>query len=162
MPRSEGVRQGDTISPKLFTVRLEGIFNKLNKRSKGSECLSNHQFANEIILFSESSRNYSILQILKRKIFNVGLKMNNKKTTVMFNRHAQIEQIDIQGESLKMLSQYVYLGQLVHKNSSLRPEIKRRMRLGWSACGKGNILRYSVPLCLKRKIFSRLLSALYP
>ena len=39
-----GVRQGDTISPKLFTATLESIFRRLNWENKGvkidGECIS--------------------------------------------------------------------------------------------------------------------------
>ena len=35
VPIRRGVRQGDTISPKLFTAVLEGIFKNLNWEDKG-------------------------------------------------------------------------------------------------------------------------------
>ena len=47
-----GVRQGDTISPKLFTATLESIFRRLNWENKGvkidGEFLSNLRFADDI------------------------------------------------------------------------------------------------------------------
>ena len=50
-----GVRQGDTISPKLFTATLESIFRRLNWENKGvkidGEFLSNLRFADDIFLF---------------------------------------------------------------------------------------------------------------
>ena len=36
-----GVRQGDTISPKLFTVTLESIFRRLNWENKGVKIAEN-------------------------------------------------------------------------------------------------------------------------
>ena len=51
-----GVRQGDTISPKLFTATLESIFRRLNWENKGvkidGEFLSNLRFADDIICVS--------------------------------------------------------------------------------------------------------------
>ena len=47
-----GLRQGDTISPKLFTATLESIFRRLNWEHKGvkidGEFLSNLRFADDI------------------------------------------------------------------------------------------------------------------
>ena len=49
-----GVRQGDTISSKLFTATLESIFRRLNWENKGvkidGEFLSNLRFADDIII----------------------------------------------------------------------------------------------------------------
>ena len=49
-----GVRQGDTISPKLITATLESIFRWLNWENKGvkidGEFLSNLRFADDIFL----------------------------------------------------------------------------------------------------------------
>ena len=53
-----GVRQGDTISPKLFTATLESIFRRLNWEHKGvkidGEFLSNLRFADDIFLCTET------------------------------------------------------------------------------------------------------------
>ena len=52
-----GVRQGDTISPKLFTATLESIFRRLNWENKGvkidGEFISNLHFADDIFLSTE-------------------------------------------------------------------------------------------------------------
>ena len=74
----------------------------------------------------------------------------------MFNRHIRAEQIQIQNEVLEVVDEYLYLGQLVQTNTSFETEIKRRIKLGWSAFGRhSNILRGSLPLCLKRKVFNQ-------
>ena len=53
-----GVRQGDTISPTLFTATLESIFRRLNWENKGveidGEFLSNLRFADDIFLCTET------------------------------------------------------------------------------------------------------------
>ena len=93
---------------------------------------------------------------LNRESLKVGLKMNKKKTKIMFNRHIQAEQIQIQNEVLEVVNEYLYLGQLVQTNTSFETEIKRRIKLGWSAFGRhSNILQGSLPLCLKRKVFNQ-------
>ena len=53
-----GVRQGDTISPMLFTATLESIFRRLNWENKGvkidGEFLSNLRFADDIFICTET------------------------------------------------------------------------------------------------------------
>ena len=53
-----GVRQGDTISPKLFTARLESIFRRLNWENKGvridGDFLFNVRFADDIFICTET------------------------------------------------------------------------------------------------------------
>ena len=55
----KGVRQGDTISPKLFTACLEEIFREVNWEGKGlkinGEYLNHLRFADDIILVSETA-----------------------------------------------------------------------------------------------------------
>ena len=55
---NRGVRQGDTISPKLFTATFESIFRRLNWENKGvkidGEFLSNLCFADDIFLCTET------------------------------------------------------------------------------------------------------------
>ena len=55
-----GVRQGDTISPKLFTATLESIFRRLNWENKGvnidGEFLYNLHFADDIFLSTETQQ----------------------------------------------------------------------------------------------------------
>ena len=53
-----GVRQGDTISPKLFTATLESIFRRLNWENKGvkidGEFLNNLRVVGDIFLRTET------------------------------------------------------------------------------------------------------------
>ena len=83
-----GVRQGDTISPKLFTATLESIFRRLNWENKGvkidGEFLSNLRFADDIFLCTETLQELQhMLQELSDESRRMGLKMNIAKTKVM-------------------------------------------------------------------------------
>ena len=84
----KGVRQGDTISPKLFTATLESIFRRLNWEKKSvkidGEFLSNLRFADDIFQYTETlKRLQHMLQELSDEIRRMGLKMNIAKTKVM-------------------------------------------------------------------------------
>ena len=56
IPINRGVRQGDPISPKLFTAALVDMFRKLNWENYGimvdGELLSHLRFADDIVLFA--------------------------------------------------------------------------------------------------------------
>ena len=83
-----GVRQGDTISPKLFTATLESIFRRLNWENKGvkidGEFLSNLRFADDIFLCAETPQELQqMLQELTDESRRMGLKMSIAKTKVM-------------------------------------------------------------------------------
>ena len=59
----KGVRQGDTIAPKLFTTTLESIFRRLNWENKAvnidGEFLSNLRFADDIFFAQKHHNNYN-------------------------------------------------------------------------------------------------------
>ncbi|CAF4674817.1 unnamed protein product, partial [Rotaria socialis] len=56
IPINRGVRQGDTISPKLFTAALEDVFRTLSWENRGimvdGELLTHLRFADDIVLFA--------------------------------------------------------------------------------------------------------------
>ncbi|XP_045446920.1 uncharacterized protein LOC123655128 [Melitaea cinxia] len=58
-PVQKGVRQGDPLSPKLFSAVLESIFRNLDWESKGikidGELLNHLRFADDIVVFAESA-----------------------------------------------------------------------------------------------------------
>ena len=60
-----GIRQGDTISPKLFTAILESIYRKFNWENKGvkldGEFLSNLRFADDIFLCAETPQELQLM-----------------------------------------------------------------------------------------------------
>ena len=56
IPVEKGVKQGDTISPKLFTACLETVFRKLNWKSGADingEQLNHLRFADDVVLIAE-------------------------------------------------------------------------------------------------------------
>ena len=108
-----GVRQGDTISPKLFTATLESIFGRLQWENKGvmidGEILSNLRFADELFLCTETPQDLQqMLQELSDESRRTGLKMNIAKTKVMVvdNTHITVNNVLIEN-----VQGYAYLGQ---------------------------------------------------
>ncbi len=92
---------------------------------------------------------------LHRESLKVGLKMNMKKTKILYNKHLTGRQIMIGSEALELVEEYTYLGQMVSANPAHEKEIRRRIRMGWSAFGKQNLVMNSnLPLSMKRKVYN--------
>jgi endonuclease/exonuclease/phosphatase family metal-dependent hydrolase len=154
-----GVRQGDTISPKLFTAALEGIFKKLNWSKMGininGKFLSHLRFADDIILFATNKRQLQkMLTQLNEKSQKIGLKMNLSKTKIMTNIEDDTI-IKIGNEVIEVVENYKYLGHNLKLGlANQTAEVTRRIGLGWAAFGKLNyIFKSKMNNSLKRKVF---------
>ena len=146
-----GVRQGDTISPKLFTATLESIFRRLNWEKKGvkidGEFLSNLRFADDIFLCTETP------QELQQMLQELGLKMNIAKTKVMVVDNTPI---NVNNVLIENVPGNVYLGQHYSlKENNQDKEIQRRIMAGRAAYAKHrDIFKSNLAICLKRQVYN--------
>ncbi|XP_063539716.1 uncharacterized protein LOC134748833 [Cydia strobilella] len=162
IPLQRGVRQGDVISPKLFTAALEDAFKVLDWKGRGinvnGEYITHLRFADDIVVMAETMEDLSaMLADLSRVSERVGLKMNMDKTKIMSNVHVVPTPVLIGGSALEVVDDYVYLGQTVQLGrSNFEKEVTRRIRLGWAAFGKlHSIFSSKLPQCLKSKVFDQ-------
>uniref|UniRef100_A0A914X1V6 Reverse transcriptase domain-containing protein n=1 Tax=Plectus sambesii TaxID=2011161 RepID=A0A914X1V6_9BILA len=134
----KGVRQGDPISPNLFSAVLEDVINRCNWEERGIRIngrqLSQLRFADDIVLVTstayEASEMLAELDIVSHA---VGLKMNTKKTKAMRNCFTTSAPITVGATQLEDVDEYVYLGRLINSQNKLKPELARRKRAGWAA-----------------------------
>ena len=157
-----GVRQGDTMSPKLFVATLEEIFKRLNWDNKGinvnGKKLNHLRFADDIVIISRDTAELEeMLSDLNNESRKVGLKMNMSKTKVMFNMYADNKEMKIGSETLEEVSKYTYLGQEIWPDGNQVQEIKRKTQAGWAAFSryKDILTDKTMPNCLKRKLFNQ-------
>ena len=148
----KGVRQGDTLSPVMFTAAVEEIFKRMNIEAGiniNGVRLSNLRFADDIILFAESEEKLKdMLEDLNNEGKRDGMKLNKKKTKIMCNEVARSRLrtgVMIDGEHLEEVTEYKYLGRLVTSGNDISKEIAQRITSGWRRFGEG---KYS----LKRTI----------
>lgn len=158
---ARGVRQGDVISPKLFTTLLEYMFKQANFDDMGinidGEKLNHLRFADDILIIADSMHEAKqMLQRLGEASNAVGLKINTNKTQYMTNL-VMSEAIKIDGISIEQVGSYKYLGHEISigRDNQTR-EISRRIGLTWAAFGRlRNIFKSDIPMCLKRKVFDQ-------
>lgn len=154
-----GVRQGDTISPKLFTSTLETVFKKLHWRTMGininGKYLSHLRFADDVGLTAiDLDQAQVMLQQLNEESMKVGLKMNLSKTKIMTNIDDDRD-IKIGDTVIERVDHYVYLGHKLKLGlDNQTAEVKRRIGLGWAAFGKLKLIfKSKMNNSLKRKVF---------
>lgn len=157
-----GVRQGDNISPKLFTMLLEFMFKKLEWDNMGinvdGERLNHLRFADDIVLISDNLKEaQELLTTLNSVSSEVGLKINLAKTQYMTNL-VPSSNISINDEEIEYVTCYKYLGhELRIGRDNQTCEISRRIKLSWAAFGKlrNTVFKTNIPVCLKRKVFEQ-------
>ena len=159
----KGVRQGDTLSPVMFTAALEEIFRRMEVEvgiNINGERMNNLSFADDIILFAEKEEDLSkLLNDLNKERRKDGTKMNRKKTKIMCNEIARKRKrkgIIVDGEQLEEVDEYKYLGRLLTPGNEMAKEIDERVTSAWKRFGQySTFLRdQRMPMCLKRKIMN--------
>ncbi|CAI5441711.1 unnamed protein product [Caenorhabditis angaria] len=138
IPISKGVRQGDPISPNLFSACIEEIFRATKWDDYGiniNGCKLNHlRFADDVVLIAHNPHQAtSMLNDLVKESAKVGLKINESKTKSMRNRFATSSPITIANTPIGNVEEYVYLGRQLNPPNEILPEIHRRRRAGWAA-----------------------------
>jgi hypothetical protein len=158
----KGVRQGDTLSPVMFTAALEEIFRRMKVEvgiNINGERMNNLRFADDIILFAEKEDLSKLLNELNKEGRKDGMKMNKKKTKIMCNeiaRKGRRTGIMVDGEQLEEVNEYKYLGRLLTPGNEMAKEIDERITSAWKRFGQySTFLRdQRMPMCLKRKIMN--------
>ena len=155
-PILRGVRQGDPLSPKLFTAVMEEVLKKADI-SEGvkvdRENPTNLRFADDVALFNETTKQMEKhLNNLNSESLKVGLKIHKGKTKYMTN-HADSEDILIDQQKIEKVTEFKYLGQTTHLIDTTKEEIYARIRAAWSCFGKNKEILEDkqLPISLKNK-----------
>ena len=106
------VRQGVTISPKLFTAALESTFRQLTWEIRGlnidGEYLSHRRFVDDILICANTPHDLQhMLHELADESNNHGLKMNKSKTKVMMENDTPIY---VNNTHIENVESYIFLG----------------------------------------------------
>ncbi|KAK6737802.1 hypothetical protein RB195_020106 [Necator americanus] len=126
-----GVRQGDTISPKIFTATLENAMRKLEWDDMGVKVdgrqLHHLRFADDIVLVTPSiSQAERMLTEFDETCGCIGLQLNLQKTMFMRSGWVSDAPFTLNGTNISECTSYVYLDRELNMMNDLTPELGRR------------------------------------
>jgi hypothetical protein len=138
IPIHKGVRQGDTISPALFTAALERAIRQLDWDTRGIRIDGRHlhhlRFADDVVLFARDTVEATdMLSQFTEACGRAGLKINEKKTQYMATPWTNPGTVLHGNIPLDRVDSYVYLGRAISCTNALDTEISRRIRAGWAS-----------------------------
>jgi hypothetical protein len=101
IPVNKGVRQGDTISPALFTAALERAIRQLDWEGRGIRVdgrrLHHLRFADDVVLFAtDPAEATDMLAEFEEACGRAGLKINVKKTQYMATQEAPLGTVTLE------------------------------------------------------------------
>ena len=169
-PCKQGVRQGDPLSPILFNIFINGIFEKLKDADcdpvtlNGIDMINALAYADDIVLLSTSKEGLQkALNTIQEYCTEWHLKINSKKTkTMIFSKgNRKINNtFFLNNSELENTKEYKYLGITIHKkNCSFTPALKylktKAIRAVYALRSKVNI--NSLPIWLALKLFNAII-----
>ncbi|KAK3544481.1 hypothetical protein QTP86_013141 [Hemibagrus guttatus] len=147
-----GLHQGSALSPFLFAMLMDQLSEEVRQESPWTM-----MFADDIVICSESRE--QVEENLERWRFALerrGMKVSRSKTEYMcVNEREGSGTVRLQGEEVKKVQEFKYLGSTVQSNGECGKEVKKRVQAGWNGWKK-----VSGVLC-DRKISARIKGKVY-
>ncbi|KAK3572941.1 hypothetical protein QTP86_010545 [Hemibagrus guttatus] len=147
-----GLHQGSALSPFLFAMVMDQLSEEVRQESPWTM-----MFADDIVICSESRE--QVEENLERWRFALerrGMKVSRSKTEYMcVNERGGSGTVRLQGEEVKKVLEFKYLGSTVQSNGECGKEVKKRVQSGWNGWRK-----VSGVLC-DRKISARIKGKVY-
>ncbi|KAK3574862.1 hypothetical protein QTP86_018329 [Hemibagrus guttatus] len=147
-----GLHQGSALSPFLFAIVMDQLSEEVRQESPWTM-----MFADDIVFCGESRE--QVEESLERWRFALerrGMKVSRSKTEYMcVNEREGSGTVRLQGEEVKKVQEFKYLGSTVQSNGECGKEVKKRVQAGWNGWRK-----VSGVLC-DRKISARIKGKVY-
>ena len=122
-----GLHQGSSLSPYLFDLIMDVL--AMGVREESPWCML---FADDIALCSTSKEEVERkTENWRRALEERGLKISRKKTEYMKFCDERDLEVRLQGELLKRVDKFKYLGSTVAHDGELDAEISHRIQSGW-------------------------------
>ncbi|KAK3573176.1 hypothetical protein QTP86_014847, partial [Hemibagrus guttatus] len=146
------LHQGSALSPFLFAIVMDQLSEEVRQESPWTM-----MFADDIVICSESRE--QVEENLERWRFALerrGMKVSRSKTEYMcVNEREGSGTVRLQGEEVKKVQEFKYLGSTVQSNGECGKEVKKQVQAGWNGWRK-----VSGVLC-DRKISARIKGKVY-
>ncbi|KAK3574844.1 hypothetical protein QTP86_018427, partial [Hemibagrus guttatus] len=147
-----GMHQGSALSPFLFAIVMDQLSEEVRQESPWTMMC-----ADDIVICSESRE--QVEENLERWRFALerrGMKVSRSKTEYLcVNEREGSGTVRLQGEEVKKVQEFKYLGSTVQSNGECGKEVKKRVQAGWNGWRK-----VSGVLC-DRKISARIKGKVY-
>ncbi|KAK3568622.1 hypothetical protein QTP86_010800 [Hemibagrus guttatus] len=137
-----GLHQGSALSPFLFAIVMDQLSEEVRQESPWTM-----MFADDIVICSERWR-FS----LERR----GMKVSGSKTEYMcVNEREGSGTVRLQGEEVKKVQEFKYLGSTVQSNGECGKEVKKRVQAGWNGWRKvsGVLCDQKISARIKGKVY---------
>ncbi|MCJ8736618.1 hypothetical protein PDJAM_G00014560 [Pangasius djambal] len=147
-----GLHQGSALSPFLFAMVMDQLSEEVRQESP---CTM--MFADDIVICSESRE--QVEENLERRRFALerrGMKVSRSKTEYMcVNEREGSGTVRLQGEEVKKVQDFKYLGSTVQSNGECEKEVKKRVQAGWNGWRKvsGVLCDRKISVRIKGKVY---------
>ena len=148
-----GLHQGSTLSPFLFNVVMEVMTENVREIAPWSM-----MYADDVVLCAESKEGLEQkLEAWRKALEDRGMKISRRKTEYLqLNTQANDrEDLELDGENIRRVDKFKYLGSLVDETGNVEGEIKSRIQSGWKNWREvsGVLCDRKVPVKLKGKVY---------
>ncbi|KAK3527532.1 hypothetical protein QTP86_026399, partial [Hemibagrus guttatus] len=147
-----GLHQGSALSPFLFAIVMYQLSEEVRQESPWTM-----MFADDIVICSESRE--QVEENLERWRFALerrGMKVSRSKTEYMcVNEREGSGTVRLQGEEVKKVQEFKYLGSTVQSNGECGKEVKKRVQAGWNGWRKvsGVLCDQKISARIKGKVY---------
>ncbi|KAK3540759.1 hypothetical protein QTP86_001613 [Hemibagrus guttatus] len=147
-----GLHQGSALSPFLFAMVMDQLSEEVRQESPWTM-----MFADDIVICSESRE--QVEENLERWRFALerrGMKVSRSKTEYMcVNEREGSGTVRLQGEEVKKVQEFKYLGSTVQSNGECGKEVKKRVQAGWNGWRKvsGVLCDQKISARIKGKVY---------
>ena len=157
-----GVRQGCILSPILFNLYSEKIFQESLQDAKGFKIngkrITNIRYADDTVIIAETEEDLQdMINAINLVSNQYNMKINRKKTKVMIIEKNQETRVNIKvdNEILEQVYEYCYLGSLITFDCCCEKEIQKRIGIAKSKFQQfSKILKSNIQLKLKERILN--------
>ncbi|KAK3537054.1 hypothetical protein QTP70_000286 [Hemibagrus guttatus] len=153
-----GLHQGSALSPFLFAIVMGQLSEEVRQESPWTM-----MFADDIVICSESRE--QVEENLERWRFALerrGMKVSRSKTEYMcVNEREGSGTVRLQGEEVKKVQEFKYLGSTVQSNGECGKEVKKRVQAGWNGWRKvwGVLCERKISARIKGKVYRTVVRA---
>ncbi|KAK3546377.1 hypothetical protein QTP70_026172, partial [Hemibagrus guttatus] len=153
-----GLHQGSALSPFLFAMVMDQLSEEVRQESPWTM-----MFADDIVICSESRE--QVEENLERWRFALerrGMKVSGSKTEYMcVNEREGNGTVRLQGEEVKKVLEFKYLGSTVQSNGECGKEVKKRVQAGWNGWRKvwGVLCERKISARIKGKVYRTVVRA---